>query len=70
MDSTKVAGGDLNICGSALFNRMVLQMWRDDGYRDYSGQETSEVEGKDILSKMTLKSSSSSSIDGSGYGAF
>ena len=60
IDSTKVAGGDLNICGSALFNRMVLQMWREDGYRDYSGEENIFEEGKEILSKMTLKSSSTS----------
>jgi len=60
MDTTKVAGGDLNICGSALFNRLVLQMWREDGYRDYSGEENSFEEGKEILSKMSLKSSSTS----------
>ena len=59
MDSTKVAGGDLNICGSALFNRLVLQMWREDGYRDYSCVVNVSEEGKDILSKMTLKSSTS-----------
>jgi hypothetical protein len=31
-DSVKGRGGDLNICGSAAFNQIMLDVWREVGH--------------------------------------
>jgi len=53
LDSVKSKGGDLNICGSALFNMMVVEMWREDGYRDYLEEKgVREEGGKEVLGRI------------------
>lgn len=59
LDSVKAKGGDLNICGSSLFNGLVTDMWRADEYRDYLDVQESPMEhGKVILNRMMSETKS------------
>ena len=47
--------GDLNIGGSSLFNRLFMQQWRADGYRDYLNAEPTLPEDAAVILQRILE---------------
>ena len=50
VDLTQSGGGDLNICGSKVFNETFYAMWQKDGFCDYiTDPSESEASGADLV---------------------